>query len=407
METTKEITATFNVPTAVIDNIVNEITSRVMTKMSDTLRTISDILVDEVSTVKTMVKTMVENKVAEAVQTVTGNDIPANDDAIESKVAEAVENNENPADKSDETPAAEATETPVDEATSTPVNEAENQPKQAFDYMAVQKYCEEVVNAVLNGTEQGEFGKEDENILKMSNGLVHAYLGKCRGFSPRFNFRDTKQVVGMFGHFNGFLKNNRIASVLEQAFSGHEAETTHDENADEVHDCDTPIAERRKRRGTPFKNQSYMKVMAGSHLMKIRVRADGTIAPMVLDRELGQDMIENHFTHVTLTTSKNGKDIFMVFTEQDKRTHAPNNSPTIARLSIYGRNHHSGEPTTYTISSRKFQETIAKHFGFDSLPNQEFFISFTGGTSGVHKTNGQFKRFKGKKYYSVKLEMTK
>ena len=133
---TKEITATFNVPTAVIDNIVNEITSRVMTKMSDTLRTISDILVDEVSTVKSMVKTMVENKVAEAVQTVTGNEIPANDDVIESKVAEAVEDNETPEDKSDETPA--------DEATDAPVDEAENQPKQAaFDYMAVQKYCEE------------------------------------------------------------------------------------------------------------------------------------------------------------------------------------------------------------------------------------------------------------------------
>ena len=354
---TKEITATFNVPTAVIDNIVNEITSRVMTKMSDTLRTISDILVDEVSTVKSMVKTMVENKVAEAVQTVTGNEIPANDDVIESKVAEAVEDNETPEDKSDETPA--------DEATDAPVDEAENQPKQAaFDYMAVQKYCEEVISAVLKRTKEGEFGKEDENILKMTNGLVHAYLGKCRGFSPRFNFRNTKQVVGLFTKFNGFLKNNRIASVLEQAFADYVPETVHDENAAEVYDCDTPVAERRKRRGT-------------------------------------------HFTHVTLTTSKNGKDIFMVFTEQDQRTHAPNNSPTIARLSIYGRNHHNGEPTTYTISSRKFQETIAKHFGFDSLPNQEFFISFTGGTTGVHKTNGQFKRFKGKKYYSVKLEMNK
>lgn len=400
METSKQITATFQVPTEVLDKIVaeitTEITSKVMTKMSETMRTISDLLIDEVSTVKTAVKTMVENKVSDAIKTVTGASVQS--DYVQNIVSEVDENK--PEQKIEvEESAAEA-------------EQAKKEPAPLFDFMAIQKYCEDVINNVLEGKADGNFDKEDENILKMSKGLVHAYLGKCRGFSPRFNFRNTKQVTVNQTHFNGFLKPHRIASVLENSFKNYvpeeaavETVSVSDDIPADEYDCDTPVSERKKRRGTPFKNQSYAKVAGGSNMMKIRVRSNGTIAPMVVDREFGADMIENHFTHVTLVDGKDGA-MYMVFTEQENRTHAPNKSKKIARLSIYGRNHKNGEPTTFTISSQKFQQTILEHFHFDMNANKEFFIKFTEGTRGVHNSTADtsiFKKFAGKKYYSIRL----
>lgn len=427
---TKQFKATFEVPAEIIDNIVAEITNRVMGKMSDTLRTISELLVDEVSSVKTAVKTMVENKVTEAVKTITSNDdVPA--DVIEAAVEKEIAKSE-PEPETEVQETVEADITPEPEAgvatepeagvTTEPDSELDKttepnivvrhkrEPKPPFDYSAIQKYCEDITAGVVAGTIQGNFNIEDETILKMSNGLVHAYLGKCRGFSPRFNFRNTKQVA--IGYkFNGFLKNQRIASVLENAFKNYVPEKTASKSSvtdDEFHDCDTPVKERRRRRGTTFKNQSYAKVAGGSNMIKIRVRSNGTIAPMIIDREFGNDMIERHLTHVTLMNSKDGKDIYLVFTEQDQRTHAPNNSPNIARLSIYGRNRKNHEATTFTISSQKFQESIVKHFGFDMLPNKEFFINFTEGAQGIHKdATAIFKRFSGKKYCSIKLTSRK
>lgn len=347
-------TATLNLSEESINQLVSHITNRVISNMSDTMHTIADILAEQVT--KDSIQDLVKKEVAKVVTTENSNQ-----------------------------------------------KETSSEPTTQFDAMAIQLYCEDVIKKILSGDTTAADNATAE-ISRLSNGLVTSRLGMIRGTKHGFNFGQTAQLRKIMpAKWNGFIKTENIAARLTEAFGGYQ-ETAQKEN-DVTRDSETEAPLHKKRqRGLSHTQGSYTRVKSGSRLFKMRFDKDGNAMPMIVDRALAEELMGNNYTHVTLTKSENGKEMFMVFTESDKKTIAPKNSPIISRLNVYGLNHKNGEPTTFSIASRNFQKTILNHFHLKGAPGKELFLSFTDGAEGVHDSNGRiFSRFKGKKYRSVRL----
>ena len=354
-------TASLNLTQEGVNQLVAHITKQVMVNMADTMRTIADLLSEQVTT--------------ETIQTIVKKEV----DAAVAKV------------------------------TQQPKHKSEKQEEKLVDYSemanAIQKYCESVIEKMLNDDKTAADNASNE-ISSISNGLVSARLGMIHGTKPGFNFGATAQLHKLFpGRWNGFIKTSKIAEVLSAAFAlpMDKKQTV----SDITRDCETEApAHKKRQRGLHHTQGSYTRIKSGSRMFKMRFDKNGNMMPMIVDRALAEELMENNYTHVTLTKSKNGKEMFMVFTETDKKTIAPKNSPIISRLNVYGFNHKDGTPTTFSIASRNFQQTILKHFHLKGAPGKELFLTFADGAEGIHNSNGRvFARFKGKKYRSVRLNV--
>ena len=274
-----------------------------------------------------------------------------------------------------EAPKAEAThvaevaheEAPTQEA---PSQEATVQEEvKTFDIKAVAKAIREYVALAQSGEDLNETSAiMTDEILKMTNGLVHVRLGaigRCHNIST--NFYGTKAIADIKGKkWSGWIRTTDIEPTLEQAFADMSAFVVHGEG-DEFFPLSGKYSKCHKTFTQP--KGSYTRVPAGSKLLRMRCHKNSDeMAPMIIDPEIARELFNESYTHVKIgATGKridgrlNSDSINLIFQKERVQTRAPKKSETISRLRPYGS--HNGVPTTYAIGGDAFQKSILRHFG--------------------------------------------
>ena len=265
--------------------------------------------------------------------------------------------------------------------------------KAPFDVKRVVKTIMDAMNLVS----QGENPDEASEILRqevhsLTNNRIDVIIRKSPKGRVSANFSETAELRQRHHHkWNGKLRpedfekelkavsDSEYVPVEETEQKTKPAASASTDADDPNRDSSTPLRMhiKKTRPQHPYSQGTYRRIKRGSHLMRMRCsKGSDELAPMVVDPEFAEEMMEKKMTHVHISRGSDKDGLYMVFVPENIRTRAPKKSSTISRLHPYGKNNANGKVTTYAINSTRFQETILKHFNLECKGLQEQAFSF-------------------------------